>query len=477
MARKIRVLYATSEAFPFTGTGGLAEVSRALPLALKEFGVEVDLILPFYEEVSKKGIPLRRLLDLRLDYGPFKEAEVLVFEEGPLRTFFIHRAEYYFRPFLYGPPGDAYPDNAQRFSFFCQAVLALGRTLGWPWDVLHCHDWHTALIPVLLPLGERPPVLFTIHNHGYQGAFPLKVLEEMQLPPRAIDTLVHGEGVNFLKGAILCSEKLSTVSPSYALEIQTPEMGFGLDQYLRQRSKDLIGILNGVDYSLWDPRNDPYLPVRFSPKELSRKSLLKRELMSELGFQPELFNRPLLGMVSRLVYEKGIELLLAILEVLSKLQLPLVVLGVGERRFEEALARASESLGNIRAVLAFDETMAHKVIAGSDIYLMPSLYEPCGLNQMVALRYGTIPVVRNTGGLKDTVKGVDLKTFKGTGFKFSVPKPCYFLKALLRAVRVYGQKRIWRRLQLEAMKEDFSWRRQASHYLRLYEELCALNPR
>lgn len=477
MARKIRVLYVTSEAFPFAGTGGLAEVSRALPSALRELGTEVDLILPFYEEVSRKGLPLQHLLDLRLDYGPLREAEALVFDGGTVRTFFIHRPEYYFRPFLYGPPGEAYADNAQRFSFFSQAVLALGKALGWPWEVLHCHDWHTALIPVLAPLGERPPVLFTIHNHGYQGAFPLDVLEEMGLPPRAREVLVHAHGVNFLKGAIICSEKLSTVSPSYALEIQTPDMGFGLDQYFRQRSKDLVGILNGVDYSIWDPRNDPYLPIRFSPKELSKKSLLKAQLMSELGFSPELSHRPLLGMVSRLVYQKGIELLLAILGILSELRLPLVVLGVGERRFEEVLLRASEGSRTIKAVLAFDEALAHKVMAGSDIYLMPSLYEPCGLNQMVALRYGTIPVVRNTGGLKDTVKQVDLKTFRGTGFKFSVPKPCYFLKALLRAVKLYGSKRIWRKLQLQAMREDFSWRRQASYYLNLYEELCNLNPR
>lgn len=476
MARKMRVLYVTSEAFPFAGTGGLAEVSRALPLALKELGVEVDLILPFYEEVSKRELPLQRLQDLRLDYGPLREAEVLVFDGGPVRAFFIHRPEYYFRPFLYGPPGEAYPDNAHRFSFFSQAVLALGKALAWPWEVLHCHDWHTALIPVLLPLGERPPVLFTVHNHGYQGTFSLDVLEEMGLPPRAREVLVHGHGVNFLKGAIICSEKLSTVSPSYALEIQTPEMGFGLDQYFRERSKDLVGILNGVDYSVWDPRNDPHLPIRFSPKELSKKSLLKEELMSELGFSPELFQRPLLGMVSRLVYQKGIELLLAILRALSELQLPLVVLGVGERRFEEALLKASEGSRTIRAILVFDEALAHKVIAGSDIYLMPSLYEPCGLNQMVALRYGTIPVVRNTGGLKDTVKHVDLRTFRGTGFKFSIPKPCYFLKALLKAIKLYSSKRIWKKLQLQAMREDFSWTRQASHYIKLYKELLTLNP-
>jgi len=465
----MRVLYATAEAFPFAGTGGLGEVGRYLPQALRKLGLKVELVLPFYQRVKKSGLPFYHFAEFELQMGKRRIfTRILYTYYQSLRVFFIDQPELFDRPFLYGPPGEAFPDNALRFASFSKALVKLLEEESY--QVVHLNDWHTALLPLFLN-GKTPPILFTIHNMGYQGDFPQEVLKELGIPPEKEPIILHHGRVNFLKVGILLSDLISTVSPTYAQEIQTPEYGFGLEDYLRERSDKLVGILNGVDYSIWDPRNDPFIPCRFSPGDLSGKSICKRELLKEMGFPEEISERPLLSMVSRLVYQKGLDLLIPLLPFLQKKGYPLVILGTGEKKYEEALRDHMKENPLLKLIIGYDEALAHRIIAGADLLLIPSFYEPCGLNQMYGMRYGTLPVVRDTGGLKDTVKDVNLKEKRGTGFKFRLKKPCYFLRALLRGIKAYEDKTLWSALQKEAMEEDFSWEKSAKEYLKLYQTL------
>lgn len=474
MATRPKVLFATAEAFPFAGTGGLGEVGRFLPRALKALGVEVTVALPYYEVVRRGPWEPRPIAALRVEVGGREvPTRFLSLEQEGVQYLFVDQPQYFARPELYGPPGEGYPDNAQRFSSFTRALAALLEHLGWPFDLIHINDWHTALMPLYLP-DRHPPVLLTLHNLGYQGDFPQEVLGDLGLKGKE-KILVHAGRVNFLKAGILTADLLNTVSPTYAQEIQTPEYGFGLDPYLRQRSGDLLGILNGVDYTLWDPRHDPFIPCPYGPEDLQGKAHCKEALLRELGLPLDLRERPLLGMVGRLAYQKGLDLFLPLLPYLAE-RFPVVILGVGERRYEEAIRGLSERHGLLKAFFFFDEPLAHRITAGADLCLMPSLYEPCGLHQMYALRYGTVPVVRDTGGLRDTVIQVDPKEGKGTGFKFRGKRPCFLLKAVKKALRAYQDKALWHQIQRNGMAEDFSWERSAKRYLEAYRRLLGSTP-
>ncbi|HXF82005.1 MAG TPA: glycogen synthase GlgA, partial [bacterium] len=393
-----------------------------------------------------------------------------------LPIWLIEQPRFFDRPGLYGEGGADYPDNLARFAFFCRAVLQALDASGWPADVIHCNDWQTALIPPILRAerAERPATVLTIHNLAYQGIFPAEQFTLTGLPG-AFFTL-HGlefwGQVNLLKGGLYFADMLSTVSETYAREIQTPEFGAGLDGVLRDRAADLVGILNGVDYSVWDPAVDPFLPARYSADDLSGKAVCKRALQEAFGL-PVRPAAPLIGMVTRLVDQKGLDLVAAVIDEVLDAGAQVVLLGTGEPKyhelFETLMARRPEAFG-VR--LGFDNALAHLIEAGADIFLMPSRYEPSGLNQLYSLRYGTVPVVRRTGGLADSIVDTTPQTVaNGTanGFVFEAYDAAALLGALRRALDAYRDRELWRTLQRHGMRADFSWERAAERYRALYE--------
>jgi len=485
MADNLKVLFLSPEAVPFAKTGGLADVAGALPNALKRLGVNVDLMLPFYRVVREGGFEPRLLLkDLKVTLGNSElTAQVLGAKtEAGLPVYLIEREDLYDRPNLYGNPMGDYYDNLERFTFFSHAALRTVETLSIKPDVIHCHDWQTGLVPALLrgPYRDSPflgaaGTIFTIHNLGYPGLFPS---ENLPLTGLSREEFFHPEGLEYygkislLKAGIVYSDAITTVSPTYSKEIQTPEYGMGMEGILRSRRAYLQGILNGVDYSVWDPSQDPHIPVHFSPRKMAGKQRCKESLLQEMGLDPSLAKRPLLGMVSRLDVQKGLDLLVQILDDILDFNVGLVVLGSGDEQIQQAIRHAAErSPGRIGLRIGFDEPLAHRIMAGVDVFLIPSRYEPCGLTQMYALKYGTIPVVRATGGLDDTVIQSDSQTNEGNGFKFEPYKPAAFLKTIRQAVDLFSDPTAWRKLMANGMKADFSWKQSAQEYLELYGSL------
>jgi starch synthase len=391
---------------------------------------------------------------------------------GGVRFIFVDNSAFYDREHLYGPPEADYPDNAERFAFLARSAIEWASQSGLRHDVVHAHDWQSALVPVLL--GRKAPTVFTIHNLAYQGMFDPGWLPRIGLPPDLmhVDALEYWGKVSFLKGGIVFSRIITTVSPRYAEEIQTAEAGFGFEGLLRSRSRDLVGILNGIDYDQWNPSADPYLPEPFDAEHLEKKTAAKRALLRDVGLPDDEVSvrRPVIGMVSRLVDQKGFDLLAEIPAELMQLQAVFVVLGSGERRYEDlwrGLAAAHPD--RVAARFGFDEALAHRIEGGADIFLMPSKFEPCGLNQMYSLRYGTVPVVRATGGLYDTVHDVDSPNGQGTGFVFREYEPAALLTALQRALARYEDTQAWRSVQKAGMRQDFSWGASAREYLTVYE--------
>jgi starch synthase len=473
------------EVAPLAKTGGLADVTSALSQALKGLGVDVRLVLPFYRSVREGGYKPRRILQgLRISLGDqVLEGDVLEGSlEGGIPVYLIDREDLYDRSNLYGNSRGDYYDNLERFTFLSHAALKTTEAIAfWP-HILHCHDWQTGLIPALLrgPLGDVPfyrtlRTVFTIHNLGYQGIFPSGKLKVTSLPP---EDFFHPEGLEFwgnislLKAGIVYADAITTVSPTYAREIQTEEMGMGMEGILRSRRKALHGILNGIDYRVWDPETDRFLSFRYSAHNLNGKQRQKFDLLQELGLLLSLKDRPLLGMVSRLDRQKGFDLVLEALAEIMKLDVGMVVLGSGDHEIQEALWRAAHRYpGRMAVRVGMDERLAHRIIAGSDILLLPSRYEPCGLTQMYALRYGTVPVVRATGGLDDTVVAFDEASGKGNGFKFTPYEPTALTETVRKSVEIFHDRKVWRRLQVNGMKADFSWERSATRYLQLYQFL------
>lgn len=478
----MRILFIASEGLPFSKTGGLADVVEALPKALVALGHEVAVALPRYRGTKASALVLPSLtipIANRLRFPSVVDGS----QVSGVRYFFVDDPAYFDREGLYGTSSGDYPDNAERYGEFCRAAIELAKHV-WPADVIHCHDWQTGLVPVLLrtsygddPAVKNIPVVFTIHNMGYQGLFPREVLERAGIPaplynPGALE--FYGS-VNFLKGGLVYSDFLTTVSKRYAQEIQTPEYGWGLDGVVRGRADRLVGILNGVDYSTWSPDKDKLIPMKYSAKDMSGKQVCKQALLELFGLAPEYANRPLIGIVSRFADQKGFDLIAEKALELMKEDVSLVVLGSGERKYEElfqALANAFQGRAGVK--IAYDNAIAHKIEAGADMFLMPSRYEPCGLNQIYSLKYGTVPIVRATGGLDDTVEPFDLEHGTGTGFKFAEYSGNAMMYAIRQALHHSTDDRIWRRIQLNGMAKDFSWKVPAAEYVRVYEAALTL---
>jgi starch synthase len=411
--------------------------------------------------------------------GQIDDAEISVLEADGLRTILIGHQAYFDREYLYGVADRDYPDNPERFAFFCQAALDWALSSGRPYDVIHAHDWQAGLVPVLLGRAEmarslsRTATVFTIHNLAYQGVFDASWLPRLGLgwDLMRLDAMEYWGRISYLKAGIVFSDVVTTVSPTYAQEIQTPELGFGFDGILRHKSNALVGILNGIDYDQWDPDRDVNLPEPYNASKLKGKGTAKRRLLESYGLPAKAKDRsrPLIGMISRMVDQKGLDLIAALADELPKLGAGFVVLGTGDRRYEEMWRDlAAKHPTVIAARIGFDERLAHLIEGGSDIFLMPSRFEPCGLNQMYSLRYGTIPVVRGTGGLNDTVDDVDPETCRGTGFRFVEYTPQALLGAMRRALAAFGNRPLWRRIQKAGMRQDFSWNASAQQYVDVY---------
>jgi len=483
----------SSEAVPYAKTGGLADVAGALPLELAKLGHDVILLLPRYRCLSESGRSFHPVCRLQVItpqglVDTLIEEDVIPVGEGgrQLRVWTIRNEAFFDRPGLYQDRGIDYPDNLDRFSFFCRAtieVMAYLRTsCGWNIDILHLHDWQTALCAVYLNTvdRDRPEVqgmrtVLTLHNVGYQGLFPGEQFEKTGLPPSLFTPvgLEYYGSVNLLKGGIVFADYVTTVSPTYAREILMPEFGFGLEGVLRNREDRLLGILNGIDIDRWNPKTDPYLPANYSVTDRSGKHVCKQALQRE--FQLPETPVPLLSVIARLTSQKGLDLVTAIIPQLTAMDLQLVILGTGAPQLEAKLkvlqARYPHRMG-LR--IGFDEGLAHRIEGGADVFVMPSRYEPCGLSQLYSLRYGTVPVVIKTGGLADTVLPLPpeaRQVGQATGFQVEEGTADALLAVLRRAVTLYQDRSIWDQLVEAGMTTDVSWARSANAYDRLFLSL------
>jgi starch synthase len=479
--RPLSVLFVASEAAPFRKTGGLADVVGALPKALAQRGMDVRVVMPLYGGV--RWDDLERLdgsLVVPMYNGPVRSGVRMGYLPGStVRVYFIEHHRFFDRPYLYGPPGDAYPDNLERFSFFSRAALELCKATGFIPDILHAHDWQAALAPVYTntvewgtPLHGSASV-FTIHNLAYQGVFAaggmfITGLGWEHLNPHEFE---HFGDLNLMKAALKHSTMLSTVSPTYCREIQTPAFGYGLDGELAGRSGDLWGILNGIDLDEWDPERDPHLPARYSHRDLQNKAECKAALQRELGLPVEP-RVPLFGVIGRLTHQKGFDVLAHCMGDLLSWDMQMVLLGTGDPDAEHYFTELSWHHGDkFRAVIGFKDPLAHRIEAGSDFFIMPSRFEPCGLNQMYSLRYGSVPVVRRTGGLADTVENYDEQGGSGTGFCFDDLSVEALRNTIGWALSTYHDRPDhFRDLQTRGMQQDFSWARAAEAYEHLYLE-------
>jgi starch synthase len=475
----MRITFAASEGVPYSKTGGLADVIGALPKAVAAMGHDVTVFLPRYKQtrLKQERIAIRNLTVPMQDYLLFCQIIDGGKHDG-VQFYFVDHPEFTFRDGLYGDSRGDYPDNAERFNMFCRAVIESSKRFGVP-DVFHVHDWQTSLIPVLLRSlyaydGDfvRTGTVLTIHNIGYQGLFPNTVMPKLLLPWSlfTMDGLEFYDKVNFLKGGIVYSDYVTTVSRTYAREIQTYEFAFGLADTVRKKKNRLIGIVNGVDYGEWDPAADRYIPATFSTEDLSGKAKCKLALLEEYGIPKDKAEWPVVGVISRFAAQKGFDLMEAALPQLLAEDMVLVVLGTGEPHYQAMFRQLSTRFHDRLCVkIAYDNRLAHLVEAGSDIFLMPSHYEPCGLTQIYSMRYGTVPVVRATGGLEDTVEQWDPETKTGTGFKFVAYRPKDLRAAMREAIAAFEDKVSWKRLMLNGMTQNFSWNAPAKEYAEVYE--------
>ncbi|MHC4470901.1 MAG: glycogen synthase GlgA [Planctomycetota bacterium] len=481
----MRIAFLSSEVVPFSKTGGLADVSGALPGALCSVGHEVAVVTPYYRSVRERDFPVETVLDaLEVPVGLDGETEEvavhrLMRDGGPLVYFLDHEPSFD-RGDLYGEEGEDYEDNCERFALYSRGALEALKAVEFRPDVLHANDWQSALAVIHLSIGRDSDPhfastrsLFTIHNLGYQGLFDAEQMPETGLPQERFnwqEVEFHGR-LNLLKGALVHADALSTVSRRYSEEIQTKEYGAGLDGVLRDRAEHLSGIPNGIDVATWDPATDSHLPANFGPDDPAGKEKCKAALQAEAGLP--VGTEPLLvGLVGRLAEQKGIDLLTDIIPELVSRPVQLVVLGTGSPEYEELLEKASaKHPERIRAWIRFDEGLAHRIEAGADVFLMPSRYEPCGLNQMYSMRYGTVPLVRATGGLADTVVDASAATLAdgtATGFCFEKARAEDLLEAIDRSLALFGTGEAWARLVRICMTRDFSWGARAREYEELY---------
>jgi starch synthase len=478
MRSSLHVAYVTSEMVPFVKTGGLADVSAALPKALAHLGHRVTVLVPLHRGIDKSGMELRGSVHIPLGGVP-RSAAFYATRQGDVEVIFVEHAPFFDREFPYGIASSDYPDNAQRFAFFARAAIEYFRSRALRPDVFHAHDWQAGLVPVYLkthyledPVLRRVPSVFTIHNLAYQGNFDRAQLGQVDLPWNLGTTEAlefHGD-ISFLKGGLLFAEMLTTVSPQYAREIQHPPQSHGFDGVLRSRATDVVGILNGVDYEEWDPAHGRNIARSYSRLDMKGKGECKGALLRAfaLSDRPAL---PLVGILSRLVSQKGFDIVVDAADELVRQGIRMVVVGTGDGEVQEGFSLLAEREPSRFAVrFAYDPVLAHRLVAGADMLLMPSRYEPCGLTQMYALRYGTVPVVRATGGLVDTVQPLDPLTGQGTGFRFERADGPDLMAALSRAVATYQDGTLWATLQQNGMVMDFSWDRSAAAYVDVYRD-------
>jgi starch synthase len=483
----MHIAFAASECVPFSKTGGLADVVGALPRALAALGHQVSVYVPRYRQ-TKLADPQTVVRSITIPFDDkYRFCSVVTAGTNMpagVRFYFVEYPPYFDREALYGSPAGDYPDNAERFALFSRAVLEAAKVLGVP-QVFHCHDWQSALVPVMLrtlysedPAFRDVATVFTIHNMGYQGLFPPDILPLLMLPWEllTISNMEFFGQVNFLKGALVHSDFVTTVSKKYSHEIQTAEYGFGLEGVLRDRAATVTGILNGVDYDEWSPQTDKFIAAKYSPQDLSGKQKCKQDLLTAFGIANADANSsskvPVIGIVSRFAAQKGFDLISQIMDRLAREEMIMVVLGSGDKLFEEMFQRLNKQFPNKIAVkIAFDNAIAHKIEAGADMFLMPSRYEPAGLNQMYSLKYGTVPIVRATGGLDDTIDPWDARTGKGTGFKFSEYTGEALLATIKQALLAYQDPSSWQTLMRNGMSRDFSWNASAREYGKIYERV------
>ncbi len=489
MKSKYRILYLSSEIAPFAKTGGLADVGCSLPKALFEAGHDVRVIMPKYGTISERRYVLREVIRLKRIPVKMGQAEFVTsarsafIPNSKVQVYFLEYKPFYGRADLYVDPvtGKDYPDNAERFMLFSRAVMEIIKLLHWQPQIIHCNDWQTAMIPWLLkheyaddPFYKDIHTVLTVHNMAYQGSFPKEVMPKIGIPsagPEAEETIIY-DRVNFLKTGLVTADLITTVSPTYAKEIQEDsELGAGLESILKSRSEHLFGILNGVDENVWNPEKDPCLPVHYSAATVEQKVGNKKALLERVGLPPDL-QTPVIGMISRLVDQKGFDLVAESIDRLLSLNCRLIVLGTGEKRYHDFFQELAERHPQQVAVfLTFDEELAHLIEGGCDMFLMPSRFEPCGLNQMYSLKYGTLPIVRKTGGLADTVIDFIQDPEHGNGFVFEEYSANAMLAAVQNALKTYGDEKTWRKLQKRAMKADFSWNTAAENTVKVYQKI------
>ncbi len=486
MSEPLKILFVCAELAPLAKTGGLGDVANALPRALKNKGHDVRVAVPCYRAIP----PEHRgeiVGEVSADFlfppetGRLRESRV---PDSDVLLYLVQHDDYYDREFLYGPAGSEYDDNLERMAFFCAATLDGIRRLGWKPDIVHCNDWHTALIPAYLqvrlagdPFWARTPTVLTLHNLIYQGVYPAWRLPATGLPKELFhpDCLEFYGDINIMKAGLAFATKINAVSRRYSKEIQTGEQGAGLEGFIATRAKDVCGILNGADYQEWNPATDPYIASPYSADDLSGKTACKEDIQKWAGLPRD--GVPLFGVVSRLVWQKGMDIVAEAFDDLMEEDIQIVILGTGDPIYEDILLdRAEKYAGRFRLELRYDDALAHRIEAGSDFFLMPSHFEPSGLSQLYSLAYGTVPVVRKTGGLADTVVDATRANIaKGlaTGIVFEPPTPAALVGAVQRAVALYRDREAYRKVQVTGMNQDFSWERASENYLTLYRKARA----
>jgi starch synthase len=489
MKNRLRILFLASEVDPFAKTGGLADVASALPKSLFEKGHDVRIMMPKYGSISERKYVLRdviRLRKLSVKMGAKEHvasAKSAFIPDTKVQVYFLDYKPFFDKKELYvdQKTGKDFPNNAERFAFFCRAALETAKLLHWEPDIIHCNDWQTALIPWLVKSEYREDKFFSdtatllsIHNLAFQGNFTPEGVKGIGLPQDLVqdggEMEFYGQA-SFLKLGVGYADAITTVSPTYAKEIQSPEFGSGFDDFLKARAKDLTGILNGVDYSIWNPEVDSIIPSKYSTNNTQDKLANKQALLKQANL-PFDESVPVIGMISRLTEQKGFDLIEKIKDKVFERNVQLVILGTGDPHYQNMLQALSEEHSDkIALFVTFDDELAHLIEAGSDMFLMPSRFEPCGLNQMYSLRYGTLPIVHNTGGLTDTVIDMDKDPGKGTGFTFDHYDETALLATLDRALALFTDDKSWQKVVKRAMKQNFSWDSAAEEYIKVYQKI------
>jgi starch synthase len=484
-----KICYVSSEVVPFAKTGGLADVAGALPVELKDLEQDVRVMMANYKSINERKFVLReviRLKEVKVNLGnetKIVDGKTAFLPNSKVHVYFLHIPEYFDRKDLYVDPatGKDYEDNAERFAFFSMSVLETLKLLFWQPDIIHCNEWQTALIPFYLKTHYKDDEFFkntrtvlSLHNLAYQGSFSLNKAAKIGIDSQFVKKdgeFEHYGSLNLLKGGILFSDVLNTVSEKYAEEITTdPEYGAGFEKILSQRRDDIYGILNGVDYSNWNPETDNLIPKNYSIDSLHNKEKNKIVLCNQnnLPFDEKI---PLIGIISRLADQKGFDLIAEVVNDIFSLDIQFVLLGTGDPKYHKLFEKLAKKYPKKLAInLRFDNKLAHLIEAGSDMFLMPSKYEPCGLNQLYSLKYGTVPVVRETGGLADTIQDFDQKNSTGNGFTFKNYNSQELLETIKRALQIFPEKKLWHKIQITGMKQDYSWLQSARKYLDLYEK-------